>query len=250
MRQNDRKQETAMKLPTAKSAPVRDLSKKSMLLYGPPGIGKSTFASQAEGAIFLECEPGLSELEVYKVPITNWKDMEEAVNLLATTKHDFRTIVVDTIDNAFKYCEDSICEKKRVEYVGDMDHGKGWALVKNEWHRWCLKLCNLGFGVIMISHSQTKEIDTRTGKRTVAQPTIPDRARGVVDGIVDMILFAEVIEIIDANKKKQEVRVIRTKPSLTYEAKDRSQFLPDTMYLDYARFYNAYNGITEGESHE
>ncbi len=166
-----------MTLPTAKSKPTLDLATKSILLYGSPKAGKSTFASQFPGAIFFECEPGLNSLEVSKIPTYTWPDFLEACNLIAAGNHPFKFIVIDTVDNAFKYCTDFINAKYNVEYEGDLPHGKGWAFVENEWHRVMTKLCSRGYGVILISHAVSKE-NERTGiARTV--PSLPDRARAI-----------------------------------------------------------------------
>lgn len=70
-------------LPKAKTTPTADLATKTTLIYGPPKIGKSTFAAQFPDALFFECEPGLGELSVYKVPTYNWPDLLEACKLVA-----------------------------------------------------------------------------------------------------------------------------------------------------------------------
>jgi len=122
-------------LPTEATKPVTELGKQTILLYGSPKLGKSSFASRAPGSLFFECEPGLNHLEVFKVPTYSWEAFLEACKLVAKGDHNFKTIVIDTIDNAFKMCSDYVCAKHGIEYEGDMGHGKGWALVKNEWHR-------------------------------------------------------------------------------------------------------------------
>ncbi len=130
-------------LPTTKTKPTTDLAKQSILLYGVPKLGKSSFASQFPEAMFFECEPGLNHLEVFKVPTYSWEAFLEACKLLAKGDHNFKTLVIDTVDNAFKMCSDYVCAKHGIEYEGDMGHGKGWALVKNEWHRVLTRLASL-----------------------------------------------------------------------------------------------------------
>ncbi len=155
-----------MTLPTAKTKPTTDLAKQSILLYGVPKLGKSSFASQFPEAMFFECEPGLNHLEVFKVPTYSWEAFLEACKLLAKGDHNFKTLVIDTVDNAFKMCSDYVCAKHGIEYEGDMGHGKGWALVKNEWHRVLTRLASLPYGLILISHAVDKTIETRTGEYT------------------------------------------------------------------------------------
>jgi hypothetical protein len=248
-------------LPSNKTTPSGDLSTKTTLIYGPPKIGKSSFAAQFPDALFFECEPGLGELSVYKVPTYNWSDLLDACKLVATGNHPFKTVVIDTIDNAFKYCTDHVNAKHNVEYEGDLDHGKGWAFVKNEWHRVLTRLANLPVGLVLISHATDKQIETRTGKYSKTQPSLPDRARHVVLGLVDMILYCDTVSRPRANssgggtsgggtsgggKGSEIVRIIRTKPHPTYEAGDRTGRLPEVMPLDFAAFASHF--ATPGKS--
>ena len=179
-------------LPTQRSQPTTTLGQQTILLYSQPKLGKSIFASQFPDVVFFECEPGLNHLEVHKVPTYTWDDFLAACKLIADGKHSFKTIVIDTVDNAFKFCSEHVCEKHNIEYEGDMGHGKGWALVKNEWHRVLTRLASLPYGLVLISHAQDKVIETRTGEYTKTQPSLPDRARNVVLGLVDIILYGKV----------------------------------------------------------
>jgi hypothetical protein len=209
-------------------------------------VHNSSFASRFPDAIFLECEPGLNHLEVFKVPIQNWDSFLAACKLIAQGDHPFKTVVIDTVDNAFKFCSDHVCAKHNIEYEGDMGHGKGWALVKNEWHRVLTRLASLPYGLVLISHAQDKTIETRTGEYTKTQPSLPDRARGVVLGLVDMILYGDAIPRKDAAGNVTIERVIRTKPHPTYEAGDRTGRLPDILPLDYDTFVAAFHSAAPG----
>jgi len=228
-------------MPAAKSKPTLDLAAKSILLYGSPKTGKSTFASQFPNALFLECEPGLNCLEVFKIPTYTWPDFLDACKLIAAGNHPYKTIVVDTVDNAFKYCSDHVNAQHKVEYEGDLPHGKGWAFVKNEWHRVLTRLCSLGYGVVLISHAVDKTVETRTGELTRTQPSLPDRARAVVLGLVDMILYCDMVSIKDKDGNVTAQRIIRTRPHPAYEAGDRTGRLPEVLPLNFDAFAKAFS---------
>ena len=233
-------------LPTQRTKPITELDKQTILLYSAPKLGKSTFAYRFPEAIFFECEPGLNHLEVFKVPTYTWEDFLAACRLVAQGGHPFKTVVVDTADNAFKFCTEYVCAKHSIEYEGDLGHGKGWALVKNEWHRVLTRLASLPYGLILISHAQDKTIETRTGEFTKTQPSLPDRARGVVLGLVDMILYGDAIPRKDAAGNVTVDRVLRTKPHPTYEAGDRTGRLPEMLPLDYDAFVKAFTPAAPG----
>lgn len=227
-------------LPTQKTPPIADLSKLTLLIYGRPKIGKTTLAASFPEAVFLATEPGLNHLEAYEVAVTSWDTFLEACNELASGKHPFKTIVIDTIDNLAKFCSDYICKKYKVEYEGDLGHGKGWALVKAEFHRVLLKLSQLPYGLILISHAKEKEVESRTGSYTKMVTSLPDRFAEIALAIPDMILYLDQESTTDEEGQKAWRRVIRTKPTPYYEAGDRSKCLPDTLDLSYDALIQAY----------
>ncbi len=230
-----------MLLPTQKTKPKDDLADYSILLHAKPKLGKSTFCSQAEGALFLATEPGLNALEVYQVPIDSWEKMMEALAEIVAGKHSFKTIVIDTVDNAYRMCAKYICEKHKIDHESDLGYGKGHAFINIEFHRVLTKLAGLPYGLYLISHSKEKEIQTRTGKYTRVISTLPDKAAKIVLGMVDMILYCDLEAVKDSEGKQIVRRVIRTKPSIYYEAGDRTGRLPEVIDLDYGTFLKAFN---------
>lgn len=77
--------------------------------------------------------------------------------------------------------------------------------------------------------------------------SLPDRARNVVLGLVDIILFGDSIPKKDAAGNVTIERVLRTKPHPTYEAGDRTGRLPDVLPLDYDAFVKAFNSPARGQ---
>ena len=119
-------------LPTKKTTPSEDPMQYSILLYGSTKAGKSTFASKAPGAIFLATEPGLNALSVFKVDISSWPEMLSACKELSEQKHEFKTVVIDTIDNAYEFCLEHVCKGLKIEHPADLEYGKGWSAVNLE----------------------------------------------------------------------------------------------------------------------
>lgn len=229
-----------MPLPTAKTQPKPNLADLTVLVYGQTKIGKSTLCSNAENALFLATEPGLNALDVYQAPIQTWEDLLNACAEIGDGKHPFKTVVIDTIDNAYKFCTDYILRKFKVEHESDLTYGKGYAIVNNEFQRVLTKLAFLPYGLFLISHAKEIEVETRTGKYTRIVPTLPDKARKIVLGMVDMVLFCD-LEVATEDGAQSVRRVIRTKPSLYYEAGDRTGRLPETIDLDFRKFLDAFN---------
>jgi hypothetical protein len=227
-------------LPTQKTPPKPNLNDLTVLVYGPSKIGKSTWCSQADGALFLATEAGLNNLDVFQVPIGTWDELLAACKEIAEGKHAFKTVIIDTIDNAYRMCAEHVCQKFKIEHESDLGYGKGYALINNEFYRVLNKLALLPYGLFLISHSQEREIETRTGKLTRVVPTLPDKARKIVLGMVDIILYCDLEPATGADGKPAHRRVIRTKPNTHYEAGDRTGRLPEMIDLDFAKFVAAF----------
>lgn len=225
-----------MQLPTKPTEPKCSLQDLSMLIYGQSGIGKSTFASQAPNAFFIQTEPGLNALRVLEEKATNWEDFCEICRLVAEGKHDYKTIVIDTIDMMYRLCADHICKKNGVTHEGEGAHGKLYGLIKIELLRVLTKLAHLPYGLILISHSVDKEKATRTGTTTFTQPTVPESFRQIVIGLVDIILYCDVEPVLDKDGKQTSRRVMRSSPHADYDAKDRFGCLPEIAPLDFKTF--------------
>jgi hypothetical protein len=227
-------------LPTQKTPPKPSLHDLTVLVHGPHKFGKSTLCAQADRALFLATEPGLNHLEVYQQPISTWDELLVAAKEIAEGKHAFRTIVIDTVDNAYRMCAEYICRRYEIEHESDLEYGKGYAMVNAEFHRVLNKLALLPYGLFLVSHSQEKEIETRTGKYTKVVPTLPDKARKLVLGLVDIILFCDLEPVAGADGKPAYRRVLRTKPSIAYEAGDRTGRLPEVLDLNFVAFAAAF----------
>ena len=228
-------------LPTTPTPPKQNVTDYSILMYGASKSGKTTTASQADGALFLATEPGLNALQAYQAPIACWDDFLVACSEIAQGQHSFKTIVVDTIDLAYRFCSEHMLKKYNVEHESDLGYGKGYALVNNEFHRVLTKLAHLPYGLVLISHAQEIEIETRTGKYMKTVPTLPDKARKMVLGLVDIILYTDIEVTRDASGQPNVRRVLRTKPTQHYEAGDRTGRLPEVIDMDYGKFVEAFN---------
>jgi len=217
-------------LPIEKSGIERRIQKQNILIYGRAKIGKSTLASQFPNPLFLATEPGLNHLSVFKVNINSWEKFLEACKDITDGKHKFETIIIDTCDNLVVYCSDYICRNNGIKHPSELAHGRGWNLITTELTRTITKLAGLPYGLVMISHSDLIEVETRTKKFHRYTISIGGKNRNLFLNMTDLILFIDSEVSKDGNEK----RFIRTKPSMYWEAGDRSNVLPEIIKLDYS----------------
>lgn len=143
------------------AAPVR------AVVYGPEGVGKSTFAAAWPSPVFLDVEGGTKQLDVARIePITTADELRRAVAQLATEDHDFRTVVVDTADWLERKITDDVCRKGKVENIEGFGYGKGYTILAESIAGFLRSLDELqakrGMHVVLLAHATTKRCDPPT----------------------------------------------------------------------------------------
>lgn len=237
-----------------------DLHENLMLWYGPPKIGKTTFGSQFPAALFLLTEDGAKHLHVKAWRVRNWQEFCGKVDLIEKNIKDcpFQNVIIDTVDNLSDMCTEFTCGKLGVADLTDAEWGKGFAAFTREFKKQVNRLVRLGLGVGFISHAEEKTVkaDSITnpyapgkanekGEVSITVPTMEKRVRKFVLGLVDMILYMTV-----RGKGTKIERVIYTKPTLSFEAGDRTGRLPEVLPLDFNALINAYYGNGNGSGRD
>jgi hypothetical protein len=211
-------------LPTTKTVSSGELVDKMTVIHGPAGVGKSTLASQWAGGniFFFNCAGELGELEVYQQSIPNWREFLSYAWSVAEAsvkgENQFSGCAIDTSDVLGSYCAERVRQKLGIVHESDLDYGKGWNALRDEWHRACAKLAAIpNFGVVHVTHSTEVEVKTRSAQWN---KQIPRGSKGIREVMVDM---ADLVLFVDYAENDEEKRVIRTKPSRYWEAKERGQ---------------------------
>ncbi len=229
-------------LPTQKTEIKKNPLQATTLIYGHPKVGKSTFCSNFPDTIFLATERGLDYLEVYQVPITTYEELCAVVKELKAGDHPFKTIVIDTVDRLYQIVRDYVMKKNNIQHESELEWGKGWEFVSKAFQGVFYYITNLPYGIVIISHAEAKEEQTRTGKEYKIYPTLPKKARDLIINFVDNILYFDMIDTVDENGQPVTKRIIRTKPTQAYEAGSRINGLPDDIPLDYKAYMDALKG--------
>lgn len=213
-------------LPTEKTAPSLSATTSSVLLFGPAKIGKSTLAADLDPdhTIFLATEPGLNAQEVFVVPIESWEHFREVGAELAKGEHEFTTVVIDTVDELYKLCADSVLKKLGVAHPSDLEYGKGWAAVTDEFRLRVPKLAGVG-GLWFISHSKEVEIKQRVGTLTKIVPSLSGGAAKFLEQFCDFIFYVGSEQTADG-----DVRILRTQATENFGAGGRLT-LPDPLLM-------------------
>ncbi len=230
-----------------------------MILYGPQGVGKTTFASKADGVVFIETESGSNNLDVTRgKKMATFKEIRDAINDLRKDRHNFKTLVIDSLTNAEALLHQAICELDKVKTIdlAQGGYGKGYTLANTWWGEMIKDLIALRdereMNIICIGHSIIKAFNCpmllQPYDRYIMQ--MNEKAAALWMREVDFVGFTnyEIFLKIGQTEKKNKAmgdadRILYTQRQPGFEAKNRLG-LPSEMPLDFDVFKKAIDNST------
>ena len=230
------------------------------LFYGTDGVGKTTICSHAPNPIFIGAEKGTEQLDVARFPQTDSiGELLAQIRALQTEKHEFDSVVLDSLDWVEPLIWKAVCDEGKVENIEQFGggYGKGYVRALDLWRTLIkeLAILNQNMHVLLIGHAQIKsfqdpELPTAYDRY---QLKINDKAAALVREAADAVLFARFeTELVRATGAKTKVRgegkrIMYTESRPGFDAKNRFN-LPFVMPLDWKTFGDAirtFYGIKE-----
>ncbi len=144
---------------------TKHASPPRILIHGGEKVGKSSFASQADGALFLPTEEGLKGIDTQalvfdgKPRLETFGEFDQALSYAETNLEAFSTLVLDSADWLEALIHQKVCEDDNVatiELAGG-GYGKGYVLAVNIWRSILSRLDRInhqGKAIILICHSK------------------------------------------------------------------------------------------------
>jgi len=182
------------------------LAPPKMIVYGQPGVGKTTFAASA-GAILIDCENGAGAVRgLVRTPyLQSWPEMRQwLVELVSSPPEGVPAVAIDTIDWMIQRIVEHVVvdldgkSPKDVTNTLGTAHGgyfKAREIVQNIVYRDLLPMLNAltsgGVAIILLAHAANTKMTTPEGfDLRLAAPDLPAWIAPAFIEWADAVLYA------------------------------------------------------------
>lgn len=215
-----------------------------IVIYGPEGIGKSTFASQFPDPLFIDTEGGTSNLDIRRIKCNkSWDELITIVKEIHDNPTVCKTVVLDTADWSETLCTNAVCEKYRKNNIEDFGYGKGYVYLVDEYAKLLSlldQLIEVGINVVITAHAKPRkfELPEEQGAFDRYEMKLSKQVAPLLKEWSDALFFVNYkiyVVTTENNSKKAQggKRVLYTTHNPTYDAKNRFD-LPEELELKFS----------------
>ena len=207
------------------------------VVYGPEGIGKTTFASQWPNPLLIDVEKGAAQVGTDRVIPTSYEEVKAIISNLKQDAQGYKTIVFDTADWLEKMISKMICDREGLASIEAAGFGKGWVMVAEEWKRLFDQLDMLrvsqAVNILFLAHSTIRNFNPPVEEKYDRwEMKLSKQGNPILKEWVSLILFANYEVIVTENKAAGGQRVMHTTHSPCWDAKNRYG-LKDKLKFDF-----------------
>ncbi len=200
-------------LPENKKRDVQTSKKVKLYLYGSPMSGKTTFANKFPDVLMLNTDGNIQYVDSPYIAIRDqitmegrikkvkyaWEIFKESVEEIIAGGHQYKTIVIDLIEDVYEACRVYMYNKLEIEHESDAGYGKGYDMIKTEFLTTMKRILNSDYNIIMLSHDKIEEVKFKNGTSITSytvnlQEKIAKKLAGMVD------ITARIVQDTDNNR--------------------------------------------------
>lgn len=218
-----------------------------VILYAPEGVGKTTFGTQTEAPLFACTERGTDNFDVPRVNCKSWEDIREVISYLLKEAHEFKTLVIDTLDWMEALLIDDICKKGSKNSIEDFGFGKGYVKLEEETRKFSHGLDMLiekGIAVYLLAHAKIEKFNDPELSDPLDrwQMKCHKRTTPIYKEWADAVLFANHDrQVIEGKAIGGYQRKVWGTHTAARDAKNRYN-IPDGIELDYKKLEPYFKG--------
>ena len=170
----------------------KNITPKVFFLWGQSMHGKTYLARQFPDPIIINTDGNGKKIDTPHVDVYDFETFVNVLREIEEGKHTFKTIVIDLVDDIKTFLEEYVCKKYDVENLADAGFGKGYGDVKSTWKRLMIRLTQLPYYVVFISHvvQLTDEYDKN---KTIEQPSLEQKDLNMTKGRTDVMIKCQKV---------------------------------------------------------
>lgn len=170
----------------------KDITPKMFFIWGQSMHGKTYLARQFPNPIIINTDGNGKKIDTPHIDVEDFETFVEVLKEIESGKHTYQTIVIDLIDDIKTFLEEYVCKKYNVENLADAGFGKGYADVKTIWKRLMIRLSQLPYYKVVISHviQITDDFDK---DKTIEQPSLEQKYLNMTKGRTDVMIKCQKV---------------------------------------------------------
>ena len=212
---------------------------QKVVVYGPEGVGKTSFAAEFPDPLFIDVEGSTEHCDVARTKTPkSWAALLDQVREVKRTR-PCSTLVIDTADWAERLCMEHVCAQNKWESIETPGYGRGYNQAVEEFCRLLDALSDVaeaGVNVVLTAHAAIRKFEQpdeaasydRWELKLINGNKASDSAK--VKEWADALLFANyktIVEVVGDGKsahgkaRNGQKRVMRCQHHACWDAKNR-----------------------------
>lgn len=149
-----------------------EVSAIPLLIYGPPGVGKTSIAQTAESPVTLDFDKGIHRSQIRKdaFQFDSWQDVLEAGE--QGEFRPYKTLVVDTGGRALDLLTLAVLADNSKNGFGGVLSQQGWGHLGRRFSAWVKLVTSWGKDLVFVCH---QEEDKNAADQTYFKPDFPGK---------------------------------------------------------------------------